>query len=408
MTGPAIADVNRQGDSLLIDTVPFETQAASTPVNLARVRAPDYGHYLEDFVPGTVFVHPRGTTVVRGMMLDYAKTFMEANPLYLNQAYAESMGYRSLPAAPHLVMNLALSLGVQNDSEKAVANLGYYDVRFLRPVYAGDTLTGKTRVVARRDRGVGKPGIVTVETLAQRQDGTVAIQYRRKIFIPRRGDQPLDETASVTSSVPFPYSATPKLEIPFVGTRWSSDTALTAQNTGFESFAPGDIIVHRNGRTVTDEHVPWTYGVMNTHPLHYDRLYSTALDGPMSGEPIVYGGLLFAWLLGLSSRDVSENALWELGYHDGYHTQPTYGGDTIAAISRVLSCTPLTGAGAGKAGVVRFQLIGVKNVRAQNALDRFGADLFILESSKRSLGLSKIPEKIFEIEREILIRSTTA
>lgn len=49
-------------------------------------------------------------------------------------------------------------------------------------------------------------------------------------------------------------------------------------------------------RTITDEHVPWTYRMGNTHPLHYDRLYSSGLSGPMSGEPIVYGGLVFGWL----------------------------------------------------------------------------------------------------------------
>jgi 2-methylfumaryl-CoA hydratase len=81
----------------------------------------------------------------------------------------------------------------------------------------------------------------------------------------------------------------------------------------------------------------WTYLVGNTHPLHFDRVYSTGLSGKMSGEPIVYGGLVFAWLEGLASRDVSENALWELGFTEGYHTQPAVSGDTVAALSRVVA-----------------------------------------------------------------------
>jgi 2-methylfumaryl-CoA hydratase len=50
------------------------------------------------------------------------------------------------------------------------------------------------------------------------------------------------------------------------------------------------------------------------------------------------------------------------------------------------------------------QLIGVKNVSAAVALDRHGADLFIKEDTKRSLDLDKIPDKIFEIERRLLIK----
>jgi 2-methylfumaryl-CoA hydratase len=181
---------------------------------------------------------------------------------------------------------------------------------------------------------------------------------------------------------------------------------VTTTATLLDRFEPGQIIVHPNGRTVTDEHLAWTYRVMNTHPLHFDRLYSTGLSGPMSGEPIVYGGLVFAWLLGLASREATENAMWDLGYHDGYHTQPTFAGDTLGALTRVLAVTPvdLSGDGTQDAGVVRMQLVGVKNVTAAQALERYGAALFEPESGKKGAGGDKIPEKVFEIERESLIR----
>ncbi|MFO0750517.1 MAG: MaoC family dehydratase [Myxococcota bacterium] len=396
---------------IVIEVGAFKPRAQGLEPIVDKVIRPTYGHVLEDFVPGTVFVHPRGATLDRGFMLGWAKTFMEANPLYLNQAYAQAIGYASLPAAPHLVMNLALSLGVQNDSEKAIANLGYYDVRFLRPVYAGDTLRGMTRIVERKDRGVGKPGIVTVETLAENQDEEVVVQYRRKIMVPRGGDGPIasDEpsAAAPDASAPaFPWKATPKLHIPFVKSlSGSAPLGLTRTESCLGAFEAGQIWVHANGRTVTDEHVGLTYQAMNTHPLHYDRLYSRAQAGPMSGEPIVYGGLVFAWLLGLASRDISENAVWELGFHDGYHTQPTFAGDTLSALTRILSVEPLHDA---ELGIVRMQLVGVKNLRAGDALDRFGADLFVAEDEKKKLGKEKIPEKVFEIERALLVRKSPA
>lgn len=379
----------------------MEALAPATPIALGDVRARIYGRALEDFTPGAVFVHPRGRTLDAGFMLDYATTFMEANPLYLNEPFARSQGYDGLPAAPHLVMNLALSLGVQNDSELAIANLGYYDVRFLRPVVAGDTLSARTQVEERRDRGPAKPGIVTVRTLAQDQHGRVVVQYRRKILVPRRSDVALDDAARAESAAAFPWTDRPHLEVPLAVS--AAMEGVVGGETLLDAFVVGRIFVHRSGRTVTDEHVPWTYKVMNTHPLHYDRLYSTAQDGPMSGEPIVYGGLVFAWLLGLASRDVSENAVAELGWHDGYHTQPTFAGDTIAALSRVLSVEPVGETGLG---VVRLQMVGVKNLRAEAALERFGDALFIRENDKRERGESKIPEKIFEIERELLVRAT--
>jgi 2-methylfumaryl-CoA hydratase len=53
---------------------------------------------------------------------------------------------------------------------------------------------------------------------------------------------------------------------------------------------------------------------------------------------------------------------------------------------------------------VGMQLIGVKNVSAAVALDRHGTDLFTKEDTKRGLGKDKISDKIFEIERRLLIK----
>ncbi|MGB5063968.1 MAG: MaoC family dehydratase [Candidatus Competibacter sp.] len=373
--------------------------AGSVAVNLEWVRRPQYGRYLDEFVPGQVFVHPRGYTFERGPMLDFARVFMQCNPLYLNLEYARAHGFQDLPASPQMVFNVVLSLGVHNDSEKAIANLGYYNVQFLRPVYPGDTLRGYTKVMDRKARGEDKPGIVLIRTLGVNQHNQVVLQYERKIMVGYRGDR-LPTTPAPTTPVEFPWVEHPVVDLPINAGGYPSQ--LTGPNTYFEDFSLGDLIVHANGRTITDEHMAWTYLVGNTHPLHFDRVYSTGLSGKMSGEPIVYGGLVFAWLEGLASRDVSENALWELGFTEGYHTQPAVSGDTVAALSRVVAAETLPNNDA--AGIVTFQFIGVKNISAAAALEAYGADLFIKENDKQKLSKEKISSKIFEIERRLLIK----
>ncbi|RUQ38934.1 MAG: MaoC family dehydratase [Candidatus Competibacteraceae bacterium] len=377
--------------------------AGSVAVNLEWARQPQYGRYLDEFVPGQVFVHPRGYTFERGPMLDFARVFMQCNPLYLNLEYAKAHGFPDLPASPQMIFNVVLSLGVHNDSEKAIANLGYYNVQFLRPVYPGDTLRGYTKVMDRKARGEDKPGIVLIRTLGVNQHNQVVLQYERKIMVGYRGDR-LPTTPAPTTPVDFPWVEHPVVDLPISAGGYPSQ--LTGPNTYFEDFSLGDLIVHANGRTITDEHMAWTYLVGNTHPLHFDRVYSTGLSGKMSGEPIVYGGLVFAWLEGLASRDVSENALWELGFTEGYHTQPAVSGDTVAAMSRVVATETLPNNDA--AGIVTFQFIGVKNISAAAALDTYGADLFIKENDKQKLGKEKISSKIFEIERRLLIKRRPA
>ena len=387
--------------------IPLSSQKELAPelaFSRERVKTPHYGRYLEDFEPGQVFRHPRGMTINPGLARAFATSFHQMNPLYLNREYAQAHGFKDMPVSPQLVFNLVLSLGVQNDSEKAIANLGYYDAQFLRPVYANDTIRALTRVVDRRFRGdpsEGKPGIVHVQTMGLNQDDRPVLQYERKIMVAPRGERPATVPAPA-GEIAFPWVEEPVARVPRLKEGRAYPTDLTGEHSYFEDFEAGEIILHANGRTVTSEHQWWTYWVGNTHPLHYDRVYSMGLSGAMSGEPIAYGGLVFAWLEGLASRDLSENAVWELGFTEGYHTQPTVTGDTVAALSRILALEE--GPEGLDVGVVTVQFIGVKNISAAAALDTYGEDLFIKETAKRGLGKDKIGAKIFEIERKLLIK----
>ena len=74
----------------------------------------------------------------------------------------------------------------------------------------------------------------------------------------------------------------------------------------------------------------------------------------------------------------------------------------MGALSRILAVETLPDT--DDYGIVTLQLIGVKNIAAGAALEKHGADLFIKEDTKRGLGKDKITDKIFEIERRLLIK----
>lgn len=380
--------------------------APSSEIKLDQVRQPQYGRYLEEYVPGQLFIHPRGFSFTQSNIDFFSRTYMQCNPLYLDLEYARAHGFEKLPASPQMVFNVVLSLGVQNDSEKVIANLGYYNAQFLAPVYPGDTLRAMTMVVDRKERGPDKPGIVTIRTLGMNQRDEVVLQYERKLMVAYRGDRLPTVPVSEGKLPNFPWQENARVSLPE-----SLPTALrhvpqsvTGWNTYAEDFKPGDIIVHNNGRTISEEHFALTYQVGNTHPLHYDKVFSQSLSGPMSGNPVVYGGLVYAWLEGLASRDLSENAIWELGFTEGYHTQPAFAGDTVFGLSRILHTEDAPGELQPSASVITVQFIGVKGLSSADALEQYGADLFTKENDKKALGKEKIKHKIFEIERRLLIK----
>ncbi len=389
-------------------TYNFKELAPQKPaiVNNETIVRHEYGRLLGDFEEGQIFYHPRGFTIGRSFAQEFASTFHEANPLFLSTAYAKQHGFQDMLVSPLMVFNLSLSLGVEDNSEKALANLGYYNVHFLQPVYPNDTLRARTKVLSVRNRGEGNPGIVHILTQALNQRDEVVNQYERKIMI-SSGRAKTEDTSLKNISKTINVLGADELEVVLPSLNLPSRqkdvgfSSYTGSQTYFQNFKEGQIIVHKNMRTITDEHVAWTYRLGNTHPLHYDKIYSKSLSGKMSGEPIVYGGLVFAWLCGLASRDTTDNMLWDLGYTEGYHTQPAISGDTIGALSRVLAREEGKLEGTGE---VQIQFIGVKNIHPNEALEKYGADLFIKENDKKDLNKQKISEKIFEIERRILIK----
>lgn len=373
---------------------------------MIQIREPSYGRYLEEFHPGEVFVHPRGLTFHASFVQEFATTFMEACPLYLNEFYPRALGFDGQLVPPLMMLASTLSLGVQNESEKAIAHLGYYHVRFPNPAFVGDSLRSITQVVSRKDRAPGEPGIVHVRTWGINQNRKCLVSYERKILIP---SQPRGLTtsrfASKTENMDLPFDPEEEVSLDWIP-RIATKTlpGWTAGKTYFEDFTEGEVIIHPNGRTVTDEHIPWTYRLGNTHPLHFDSIYSHSQKLPMGGEPIVFGGLVFAWIVGLASRDTAENAIWDLGYHDGYHLYPVRSEDTLFAISQVLEKKegPIPGT-----GTIRFKLIGLANQHGHEALEQFGESLLLSEQERKSQGREKIEAKIFEIERSLLIRKRT-
>jgi len=373
--------------------------APALNVSLNSVIAPEYGRRMDDFNTGDVYIHPRSITINSDHAYSYTSTFHETSPLYRSLPYAIAHGYTDIPVHPLHVFNIALSLGVQNNSEKAIANLGYYNIFFQRTVYPGDTIRSMSQVIDKKDRG-DKPGIVHVRTAAVNQMNEIVLHYERKIMIPPGKSE---------NAVFFPDEKFPELNLAAILPNFKKCphdmTAQTGRDTFFEDFQEGSILAHRNMRTITDEHIPWTYKVGNTHPLHYDGIYASSLSGDMGGKCIVYGGLVFSWLAGLASRDCTENALWEIGYTEGYHTRPCFTGDTIGSITRILKKEegPFDGT-----GIIQMQLIGVKNITPADAIQEYGENIFRKEIDKKEKGLNKIENKIFEIERQIIIKKRPA
>lgn len=138
--------------------------------------------------------------------------------------------------------------------------------------------------------------------------------------------------------------------------------AYTAVCSYFEEFAVGDTFEHTRGRTVTQaDNLAATHGTLNTAQAHFDLPYSTGLMDGAFAERLVMGGLTLAIVVGLTSADLSENALGDLELTGVRFPNPVYPGDTLYARSEVLAVADVPGR--ADAGLVEYRFTGWKDDR---------------------------------------------
>ncbi|MFQ5761884.1 MAG: MaoC family dehydratase, partial [Candidatus Bathyarchaeia archaeon] len=105
---------------------------------------------FEDFSEGEKF--STRTRTVTPTDIDLFATMSGAvNPLFLSDAYASQVGYRTR-VAPGL-LTLALMVGTIYQTgvfDNILALTGIDKLRFKKPVYPGDSLRSEVEVVARR------------------------------------------------------------------------------------------------------------------------------------------------------------------------------------------------------------------------------------------------------------------
>lgn len=104
-----------------------------------------------------------------------------------------------------------------------------------------------------------------------------------------------------------------------------------------EDFSIGDTYKHWPGKTITEsDNNLFSLLTMNHHPLHIDKNFASTTDGQ---KILVVGTLTFSLAVGMTVRDISGKAIANLEYEKISHLAPVYIGDTIYAISKVLSIT---------------------------------------------------------------------
>ena len=303
------------------------------------------GRFFEDYAVGQVIRHAVPRTLSGGERALYHALYPRG-ALYSSDAFAQNCGLPASPLDDLIVFHTVFGKSVPDISLNAVANLGYAEGRFLRPVYPGDTLRSESEVIGLKQNSNGASGVVYVRTTGINQRDEAVLSYVRWVMVRKRDTDapaPAPVVPALTPAVEAGDLVVPE-GLHFVG----YDAELAGEPYRWGDYAVGEVIEHVDGVTVEEaEHMLATRLWQNTAKVHFDATFRP------DRQRLIYGGHVISLARALSFNGLA-NAQMIVAINGGAHANPCFSGMTVRAWSQVLDKAET---GVPGVGAIRLRLV---------------------------------------------------
>ncbi len=312
------------------------------------------GNFFEDFKLGQVIEHVAPRTVTVGDVALYTALYGSRFAVQSSDAFAKAIGYPASPLDDLLVFHTVFGKTVADISLNAVANLGYAECRFLKPVYPGATLSATSEVIGLRENSNRQAGVVYVRTTGRDSHGDAVLEYVRWVMVKKRdfdapAPEPLVPELKSAADPQTLGAALPPLRMD------GYNTALSGSGHRWGDYEIGEKIDHIDAQTIEEaEHQLATRLYQNTAKVHFNHLEQAK---GRFGRRVVYGGHVISLARALSFNGL-ENAFHIAAINGGRHVSPAFAGDTVYAYSEVLDKAHI---GRPDVGALRLRLIALKD-----------------------------------------------
>ncbi len=146
------------------------------------------GLYYEEFEVGRIFEHPWTRTVTEMDNMLFSSLTMNVQPLHIDAHFAAKTEFGK--PLVNSIFTLGLMIGISvNDTTvgTTIGNLGMTEVKFPKPVFHGDTLHARTKVLAKREsKSWPDAGIVEFEHICLNQDEAIVATCKRSAFMRKK------------------------------------------------------------------------------------------------------------------------------------------------------------------------------------------------------------------------------
>ena len=139
------------------------------------------GLYFEEFKVGMEFNHPLTRTVTEMDNILFCAMTHNPQPLHLDEEFSKGTMYGQRLVNSMFTLGLVIGVTVGDTTlGTTLGNLGLTDVRFVNPVFHGDTIRAVTKITDKREsKSRPNNGIVTFAHFAHNQRDELVANCKR-------------------------------------------------------------------------------------------------------------------------------------------------------------------------------------------------------------------------------------
>lgn len=311
-----------------------------------------FSRYFEDYSLNQKITHSVPRTITTGDVSLYLAFTGSRFAINYSIEFCKKLGYEKLIVDDILVFHTIFGRTVPDLSLNAIANLGYADVKFLKPVFVGDTVQSTSKIVGLKENSNGKTGTVYVFSEGKNQKGELVLSYYRWIMMRKRDFNIHLDKKTIPKMPVIVEKKNMYLDDIISLNHW--DPMITGSKNFFEDYEVGEEIHHLDGQTIEEaEHQMATRLYQNNARVHFNQHIEK--DGRF-GKRIIYGGYIISVARSISCNGLA-NAFKIAAIHYGKHSAPTFSGDTIYAWSKIIDKEEFN----SRTGILKLRTLASKN-----------------------------------------------
>jgi acyl dehydratase len=102
-----------------------------------------------------------GRTVTQTDIVNFAGVSGDYNPIHMDHEFCKTTVFREPIAHGLLVLSISSGLGLMYPPMRTLAFMSIKDWKFLEPVYIGDTIRNRSKIIDKEERSRGRRGVIT-------------------------------------------------------------------------------------------------------------------------------------------------------------------------------------------------------------------------------------------------------